>query len=338
MNEPSGKALGGINRAKSLSDEERHDIASAAAKARWEIEKDMPRATHTGDLTIGDMTLPCAVLENGIRVLSESGIASAMGSGGNRSGGSKRKKAQTALEGRAPLPIFMNSTRLEPFIYQVFGDGPIEIIQYKSSRKTLTGYPADLLPKFCEVWLKAREAGVLQIQQLPRSQQAEILTRGLAHIGIVALVDEATGYQDVRDRQALQVILDKYLKDEYSKWTKTFSDDFYKNLFRLKGLPYPSGEGTRKPGYVGHWTNDIVYSRLAPGILKELKKKNPRQGSGERKRKHHQHMTKDVGHPLLTEHISNVTFLMSASKEWAEFKRMLNQAKPKYGDTIPLDL
>src|SRR6266700_2442847 len=70
----------------------------------------------------------------------------------------------------------------------------------------------------CDVWLKAREAGALQTQQLDKAQKAEMLMRGLAHIGIIALVDEATGYQEIRDRLALQAILDAYLRKELAAW------------------------------------------------------------------------------------------------------------------------
>lgn len=162
--------------------------------------------------------------------------------------------------------------------------------------------------------------------------------RGLAHVGIAALVDEATGYQEIRDRKALQAILDRYLTDEWSKWTKTFPDQFYKHLFRLKGMTYPPMQGNQKPMYVGYWTNDIIYSRLAPRVLEELRRKNPKTVAGNRSRKHHQYLTRDFGHPELKEHLSNVMFLMSACKSWNAFKKLLDQAKPKYGSTIPLDL
>jgi len=45
-------------------------------------------------------------------------------------------------------------------------------------------------------------------------------------------------------------------------------------LFRLKNLPYPP-ISAKRPSYIGHWTNDIVYDRLAPGVLSDLRKKNP---------------------------------------------------------------
>lgn len=131
-------------------------------------------------------------------------------------------------------------------------------------------------------------------------EQCKILLRGFAEVGITALVDEATGYQEVRDRLALQKILDKYITNEWAKWTKTFPDEFYKELFRLKCVRYPYGDKGNKPSYVGHWTNDVIYKRLAPGVLRELRENNPRRPSGSRQRKHHQHLTRDYGHPALS--------------------------------------
>jgi hypothetical protein len=168
--------------------------------------------------------------------------------------------------------------------------------------------------------------------------QCEIITRVLAKVGIIALVDEVTGYQDIRDREALQKILEKYLTDEWAKWTKTFPDDYYRELFRLKSIAYPTGSGTRKPMYVGHWTNDIVYDRLAPGVLNALKEKNPRSAAGGRARKHHQHLTRDYGHPALKEHLSNVIFLMRTCNSWNDFKERLDLASPKFGETMRLQL
>ena len=156
-------------------------------------------------------------------------------------------------------------------------------------------------------------------------------------MGVIALVDEATGYQEVRDRLALQAILDKYITDEWAKWTKTFPDEFYHQLFSLHNIDYP-GTNMKRPSYVGHWTNDVVYSRLAPGVLSELRNRNPRLPSGARARKHFQYLTKDIGHPALKEHLMNVIFLMRSCSTWDDFKRRLNRASPKYGETIDLDL
>jgi len=53
----------------------------------------------------------------------------------------------------------------------------------------------------CETVLQARKDGKLQSQQMHIAEQCEILVRGFARVGIIALVDEATGYQDYRSRK-----------------------------------------------------------------------------------------------------------------------------------------
>ena len=77
------------------------------------------------------------------------------------------------------------------------------------------------LPAACHFWMKTRDAGILQDQQLDKAKKAEILMRGLAHVGIIALVDEATGYQYERARQALEEILERFISNELRKWVKT---------------------------------------------------------------------------------------------------------------------
>ncbi|MDX8383795.1 MAG: P63C domain-containing protein [Ghiorsea sp.] len=328
---------GGINRAKALSAEERKAIASNAAKERWEHEKTLPKATHKGEITIGDIVIPCAVLENGTRVLSESGIANAFGGSGSRSGAARRKKIKDMENGGSPLPIFMNAMRLEPFVSLVFGVGPIPLIQYKDGRGVSAGYAANMLPKTCEVWLKARDAGALLKQQQARAVQADILMRGLAHIGIVALVDEATGYQEERDKDALHKLLEVYLTEERLTWAKRFPDEFYKQIYRLRGWKYPSSKG-QTPRYVGKLTNQLVYDRLPEGVLEELRHRNPtKEGTGRRKWKHHQFLSEDIGQADLRDHLLQLVAIMRISKSWSIFVANFEAAFPKKGDQIGLE-
>lgn len=208
-------------------------------------------------------------------------------------------------------------------------------VKYKSlSGRQIEGYRAEVLPTLADIWLQARQDGInLNHRQLEVVKRAEILVRVLAKVGITALVDEATGYQEIRDKKALKTILDKYLTDEWARWTKKFPDEYYKELFRLKGIDYTSVSG-RKASYVGHWTNDVVYSRLAPGILEELRKKNPKNDKGSRKRKHHQHLTQDFGNPKLKEYLTQIIFLMKTCSTYREFRDRLARVAPKYNETM----
>ena len=320
------QSKGGLARAEALSSEERSEIAAKAAASRWNL----PKATHEGDLHLGDYTIHCAVLENGQRVLTQSDFMRALGR-------ARQAKGRAYYDSDVNLPAFLTAKNLKPHIDEELyvTSSQVEFKPLRGSKAF--GYPAELLPKVCDVFLKARDAGDLVPGQGHIARQADVLMRALAHIGIAALVDEATGYQEVRDRLALQKILEKYITDEWAKWTRTFPEEFYKQLFRLKGMPYPPSDKSRKPSYVGHWTNDIVYSRLAPGVLQALRELNPRdETSGSRRRKHHQHLTRDYGHPALKEHLSNVIFLMKGCATDAEFKRGLDLAAPKNGETLLL--
>ena len=294
----------------------------------------VPKVTHTGEIEIGNLKIPCAVLEDGTRVLSEHGITNALL--GSRSGYSKRRTIASKAKG-APLPLFLAPERLKPFISRELVDGPLTPLNYIQNSRRVTGFDAEVLPGICDVWLQARDAGALQTQQLDKAKKAEILMRGLAHIGITALVDEVTGYQEIRDRQALQQILDKYLLAEQAKWAKRFPDDFYRQMFRLRDWPW-KGMKVNRPSVVGKYTNDFVWDRLAPGIRDELERLNPKTDRGSRRDRHHQWLTADVGHPALQKHLSGVMALMRASTRWDQFTRMLQRAYPKINTNLELPI
>ncbi len=277
-------------------------------------------------LKIGKMEIPCYVLEDGRRVLVQGGVMAAM-----------NMRPGTASKGTPGdrLTKFLGTKAINPFVPNDLRDLITSPIKFRvPTGQEAYGYEATILPDMCDAVLDARKAGSLNYQQTHIAAACEILVRAFAKVGIIALVDEATGYQDVRSRQALEEFLEKFIADEYLKWTKTFPDEFYRQLFRLRGWRY-SPFSVKRPRLVGRLTNDIIYSRLAPGVLDELKKKNPKDQRGRLKRKHFQWLTEDIGHPKLREHLASVTTLMKASNKWDDFKRMLNRALPKWVD-LPL--
>lgn len=328
MDEPSGKAKGGIARRDSLTPDQRKEIATRAAEARW--SNPLPKATHEGLMHIGGIEIACAVLEGGRRLITQSGFMLALGR-------SRQAKGREYYDSDVNLPAFLTAKNLKPFISNELEvtSSQVEFKPLKGARAF--GYPAELLPKVLDVYLDALDAGALTTMQIHIAARAKILMRGLAHVGITALVDEATGYQDVRDRKALQAILDQFLKKELAAWAKRFPDDFYKEMFRLKNWPMNPLK-VKRPGVVGTYTNNIVYERLAPGILEELEKRNPKDEKGNRKGKHHQLFTDDIGHPALAQHLYAVIGAMRAHTNWDEFLRFLNRAYPKRNTTMELAL
>jgi hypothetical protein len=339
------KARGGLARAAKLSPEKRSEIAAGAARRRWADRPeatDLPRALpeYQGVLNLGGMSLPCAVIQGpaGIqRVLTETGITNAIL--GSRSGASKRLKQRTVSEGGAPLPIFLAPGQLKPFISKELEEGPLTPIDYVDGDRIVRAYDASILPAVCDVWLKAREAGALQRQQLSKAQHAEILTRALAQTGIVALIDEVTGYEKVRPQNALQAYLELVIRKELAAWAKKFPDEFYENIYKLRGWKWP-GMGKNRFSVVAHYTRDLVYERLGPSVLRELEQKTPKNERGYRSNKLHQWLTEDVGDPMLAQHLHALLMFqrlaITSGYGWNRFVQMVDLVLPKRGTTLPL--
>ena len=295
-------------------------------------EKKLPHAVNEGviNLAHGAVQIPCAVLDDGRRLITQSGFMVALGR-------ARQAKGRRYYDADVNMPAFLTAKNLKTFITKEL-EVTSSQIEFKPLRANRAfGYDANLLPGVCGVFMDADEAGALTASQKHIAAQARILLRGLAGIGITALVDEATGYQEIRDRDALQQILDRYLRKEFAAWAKRFPDAFYEQMFRLRGWQW-RGMKVNRPSIVGHYTNDIVYARLAPGVLDELRKVNPPDEHGRRPHKHHQWLTEDVGNPKLQEHLLGVLALMRGSTSWDGFMRMLQRAYPKINTNLNLPL
>ena len=322
----SKTSKGGKARAKNLTPEQRRDIAKKAAHAKWEINatdnSTKPISIHPltkiSTLKIGDMQLPCAVLEDRTPVVFYPNVTKVLG----RGVGGRTKKL--AIKSGTQLPDFLSSSPLEPFVsasLRVSLNNPILVRSRGGARKAL---PATLIPEICEVWLDADKKGVLQPTQSHIVKNAEILLRGFARVGITALVYEATEYEKIKDRDELEKILEAYISTELLPWTRRFPDDFYEQLFRLKGWQYQP-PSVKRPKIVGKLTSELVYEKLPAGVLDELRSKNPVMPKGYRKYHHHQFLTEDIGNPHLEKQVASVVTLMKASPNWATFNRLFNR-------------
>lgn len=324
------KAEAAKARAQALTPERRAEIARKAATSRW--AGDLPSATHESVIKLGDLEIECAVLENEQRVISERAMTRAFG---GKRGGSHWKRVK---EGGANLPVYLSAKNYLPFIDSELAVALNSPVRYKTMTGNVAhGLDATLLPQVCNVFLKARDEGALHPKQIPLAVQADIIMRGLAVVGIIALIDEATGYQRERAVDALGQILEAFIAKELQPWVKTFPDDFYAELFRLRGLEFPR-DTVRRPQYFGYLTNDIVYDRLAPGVKDELKRSTPKKPNGRRAHALHRRLTPDLGHPKLREHMASVVTIMKLSDGYEDFHDKLDRLHPKFGETMPLPL
>ena len=283
-------------------------------------------------LVVGDIQIACYVLENGVRVLSQRGVFSSLGA--TRGGRSHRT---AALGGGAEIPRFLAAKELKPFINNELAAALKQPMLFQPAHggSPAYGYSATILPDLCTVFMEAHAAGATTTRQQRMVTCARVLLQAFAKVGIIALVDEATGYQRIREERALAQILEQFIAKELQPWTRTFPMEFYEEICRLRG--WSSILAVKRPSVVGKITNDVVYSRLPEGVLEELQRINP-SSEGKRKYRHHQLLSPEVGHPKLKEHLAAVMALMRISNTWPAFKRKLQISFPKRGETTPLIL
>jgi hypothetical protein len=261
-------------------------------------------------LRLGNLEIPCYVLDNGMRVFSGRGIQKAIGYD-SKSG--QWMSSFCKMEGVSS--------------YLCAGDNSIserlsKPVKFKrnnagGSQSTANGYEVTLLVDICSAIIDANRAGVFDNDAIVRN--ADIIIRSVAKVGIIALVDEATGYQYERENDELQKILKAYISEELLPWQKRFPDIFYKELFRLNGWDYTVNGIKKRPGIIGKWTNTFVYEELPNGVLEELKKKTPKSESGNRMNRYHQLLTTDIGEPNLERQINKVITLFQVSDNMKQF-------------------
>jgi P63C domain len=310
--------------------ERRREIARLGGKARW---ADLPQATHEGPLKLGGAVIPAAVLKDKRRVLTQSAVMKALGR-------ARQAKGRSYYEGDVNLPAFITAKNLKPFIPKELYVTSSQVEFRRLQGGKAFGYPAELLPKICGVFIDADEAGKLTQAQKHIAVKAKILLRGLAEVGIIALVDEATGYQQDRPKDELQKILAAYISPTLLPWTERFPSEFFKEMFRVYGWHWPytadNYPGPQGPRYAGKLIKKIIFENLPPGVLEELNKLNPANNKWQRRSRMSQLLSKGIGHPHVEKLVAVNTMLFKVSDNKEEFKRNYMKAFPKKGDQYEL--
>lgn len=271
---------------------------------------------YKGELDLNGMSIPCYILENGTRVLSGRGMQDSLkmvddGDSMQKSGSRLRR--------------YLEQKTLNPFIFKGKAlDHYDPIICYDGQAK-INGYEASVLVDICDAFLEARKSMAMSPRQAIIAEQCEILVRAFAKVGIIALVDEATGYQYERERLELQKILNAYISEEILKWQLTFTDDFYKEIYRLWGLPFIPKYIKNKPSFIGKLTKKYIYELLPNGVVDKIIERTGKTDKGNWRYKWHQTLTEGVGREHLKKQIIEVTTLMSVSQSKEQFDALFQQ-------------
>lgn len=339
-------SLGGKTRAKKLTSEQRREIARKAAQARWSKTKNSPKeqASHRdqleplegtecqeeellstksnslpsaifwGSLDLMSKEVPCYVLDNGQRII----------------GRTAANEMLTGIKGGGNFENTISVRSLAPFL-----DATSIIDQLVAFHLTgvenlgiaVKGMPADVFIDVCRAFVKALEASYnrppdanyppLTDRQKEMAVQASMFLAAVAKVGLDALIDEATGYQEIREKDALEVKLRAYLEGEMRKWEKTFPDELWIEFGRLTNW---KGSIHKRPKYWGKLVMDLIYEYLDSDVAQWLRENAPRPKGGQN---YHQWLSSQYGLQKLIQHIWQVIGMAKTCDNMSELKQRM---------------
>lgn len=264
-----------------------------------------PQLEVKGKLKLNNIEIDVYVLKGGMPLISRRKMTSLLG----RTWSGKSETEYPAFIGAKNIQSFINDELKQKLI-------PIE---FKDGNKLLSAFHADIIPLIADTYLKAREAGVLTNTQMPTAKKCEIIVRTLARIGITALIYEATGYEKYKNPDVLRKLVESYLAKEVREWTKNFPDEFFFALDSIYGNERTISR--RRPQYYAKFINKYIYEPIENGlILDELKKMNPVEAKGYRKKRFHQFLNEEKGIKKLQAQLWQVTALLKIAANKRKFK------------------
>ncbi len=317
---------GGRARKNVLTPEERSSIARQAVRARWEkagksragpkttdnsvmpgpsesAAPEMPYSMLPGTLRIGDVELEVHVLNDLRRVLTQREVVRAI-SGGRESGNLQRYLSRN--------PLTANDFDMGDVIRFKVPGGPI----------IASGYEATKLIEICSKYTEARDRELLGSTQIKLAIQAGIILRACAKVGIIALIDEATGYQKLRARNALQLKLQAFITDDMQEWARMFPEEFWIQLARLEGVHYSP---RNRPLRWGRYVMAFVYDAIDKDVGDKLRELNP---DPHYKKNHHQWLKK-YGREAVAHQITGVVTIMKLCNGMDQFRERFNHVFKK---------
>lgn len=286
---------------------------------------ELPRATHQGTMNVAGLVLECYVLADGRRVFNKRGMARALGL--KSEGGNAFMKTMSGKGIGSNLPITLQERIQNP-------------LNFKPLTQDLAhGYDANVLMDVAKAIVAADKSGKLTKTQHALAMKAQVLVNAFAKVGVVALIDEATGYQQIRSPEALRLLIQQYVDEEMREWEKEFPDSFYDEINRMYGNKQLKRTKNgivvqNRPQHIAGFTREYVYKPLENGeVLKELDRVNPVvDKKGTRRARFHQHLKLGYGLEKLRKQRQEVQTLVAVSDSVSVFKRLFAKRFHGQGD------
>ena len=161
-----------------------------------------PFAKFRGQIALGGDPVDCYVLDDGRRVLSLRAIMIAI----------------TNVDA-GNLGDYLGVKALKPFIDKEKILGELPEFHISGTQLRGKGVTSDQFEEVCRAYVQALHEGkALTDRQREIAIKCAVITSGLTRLGLDALIDEATGYQYVREEDALQVKLRAFIAEELRAW------------------------------------------------------------------------------------------------------------------------
>jgi hypothetical protein len=255
------------------------------------METTLPKAIATGALFDG--LVDCYVVEDSRRLIAIRGAVRALTNGGREVG-----DLATYI---ARIPGFQaDSVAVAKFSVSDCGEAH--------------GITSVDFVRILNAYVDAALAGRLRKSQAHLAVNAQTILRALQVVGLDALIDEATGYQDVRASDALSVRLAQYLRETAAPHKVTFKEKLVRELCRVYGHVYRPG---RHPRWLASVNEKLYRTIFDEDIAAGLKALNPEPRFGSN---HHQFISDEV-RPLMRDDLEVIYVLARTSGSAADFWR-----------------
>lgn len=258
----------------------------------------VPVSIGTAPLTLGSAELETHVLDNTDRVLT-------------------LRSAVLALTGKehGNLGEIVGVAPLKPLLDVGLVLGETREFSVPRTQFKGRGITADAFVEICQAYARAYERGALRTRaQQAIALRALLLLAACAKVGLVALIDEATGFQQYRASDDLQVRLQAYLAEHPRDWLKTFPDELWRQLARLTGYTGPVEKS--RPKWWGKVVYEVIYQALDPDIARVLITQKPSPDAIN----YHQWFTEQLGLPVLKRHLDRVVGIAMCCTDVVELR------------------
>lgn len=278
-----------------------------------------PFAKYSGTLRLGSQSVDCYVLDDESRVISMRATVKAI-----------------ANDDNGDLSKYVGVKALQPYIKADDILSTVVEFNIPGIPTKAKGITAETFLDICSAYVSAFTGRTkLTEKQTATAINCSVLLSACAKTGLIALIDEATGYQYVRETDALQVKIRAFISDELRAWEKTFPDELWEQFGRLTGW---SGSLHQRPKYWGKLVLELIYDALDPDVAEYLKLNKPAPRHG---RNYHQWFTEEYGVNQLVTHINQITGIAKTCSTMDELKHKValyykkDQLQLAIGDNIP---